>query len=321
MMKKTFFATIVATLVLAVFMMPGQGLANPGATAYGEASIGYNSLTFSRTDLNWLDPTGLDTRGSLAGVSVTMGGIQDPYHSNTIDGAPWVDISVAPPESTHNFSTPADTVEGSAYTNVTNPAKSGLFASGNVALTHSSFVVPTTIPPQTPLDLPYNGIGSVDLAQAFFGGLFTVPIDGVLQITASYSLFYQLGLLPVTGSGAFANAYVDAGLALYDFNGIDPITGQSPLLASGIDLALGIQPFLSGAINGPGPGSGTGSSSGTLTLAYNLSALDPTTGAPMVYDFEAFVTAKSAASVPEPATLILLVSGMLGLAAFRKKFV
>lgn len=319
MMKKTFFASMAAALALAVFMTPCQSLAVEGATAYGEASIGYNSLAFSRTDLSWLDPFGLDTRGSKSGVSVAMGGIMDPYHTNTIDGAPWGDTSMTPPESAHNFSTPADTVEGRAYTNLTNSTQAQLFSSANVALTHSSFVVPAG---QTPLDLPYNGIGSVDLAEALFGGLFTVPIDGLLQITASYSLFYNLGLLPVTGSGAFANAYVDAGLALYDFNADADATGQQPLLASGLDLALGIQPFLSGAINGPGPGSGTYSSSGFLTLAYNLVALDPRdpTGAtPMVYDFEAFVTSKSAASVPEPGTLILLVSGILGLAAFRRK--
>jgi hypothetical protein len=162
--------------------------------------------------------------------------------------------------------------------------------------------------------LPVGGIGSVDLAQALFGGLFTVPTDGVLTITASYSLLQQLNLV-VPGINNFANSYVDAGLALYDFNGFDPLTQQSPLLASDIRS-------LSNALTVPGSFTFTDSSStnpfGLLTLTYNLIALDPL-GAPIVYDFEASVTAKSAAQTPEPMTLILLGSGLAGLAIFRKR--
>ena len=320
MMKKCFLSVIAITFALAVIMVPGQGLAVPGATANGTASIDYNSLTFTFLGtLTFFDATGGNLQGSLSGVDVSMGGVGDPYHSDAIDGLPWGNTSVLPPAGVHNFSTAADTVEGRAYTNVTDPALAELFASANVALTNSSFPVPPSPPNPPPLELPFNGIGSVDLAQAVFMGEFTADVDGLLTVTANYSLLYNLGLLPGVGSGSFANAYVDAGLALYDFNGVDPFTGQSPLLASGFDLVSGMQPFLSGAINGPGT-SKSDSASGLLTLTYPLIALDATNN-PIVYDFEAFVTAKSSAAVPEPATLILLVSGMLGLAAFRKKFV
>ncbi len=320
-MKKCFQATVVITFVLSVLMLPTPGLAVQGATAYGEASIGYNSLTFSRTDLNWFDMTfvlPLDTRGSNAGVSVTMGGVTDPYHSNFIDVAPWGNVSMLPPESAHNFSTPANTVVGSAYTNVTNTLQPALFSNANVALTNSSFPVPAG---QTPVQEPVSGIGSVDLAQALFGGQFTVLTNGLLTITASYSLLYNLGLLPFVGSNAFANAYVDAGLALYDLNGFDSATQQSPLLASDVR-------FLSGAINLPGSASGSDSDVinplGPLTLTYSLLALDPRDPkglTPMIYDFEASVKAQSSAKVPEPMSVLLLLSGLAGLAIFKKRFV
>jgi hypothetical protein len=263
----------------------------PWGTSDGTASINYNSITFSRTDLNWFDNTvipPLDMRGSLSGAAVTLNGISDPFNTTFIDGAPWGDTSI-----TKTVSDLTGSATANAYTNVTNTALPSLYSQGNVTMF-------------TP------GSGSVDISQAGFFGQFTVPTNGILTITAQYQLAHSLAFNGTPGSG-FASSSVAAGLTLSDFWGYDPATGQSPILASNTGE-------LTKLINGLSLFSYSATGDGLLTLTYNLLAIDPTTGLPFVYDFEAWTSATGAvAPVPLPSSLLFLLTGMPGLWMLRKR--
>ena len=273
------------SLMLSLLMLPGAAFSGTGSS-FGTAVIDFNSLTFSRADLNWIDPVALlDTRGTLSGVSVTLNCSVEPYSADFIDGAPWGNTAVS---ATHPASTLQNKVTGSAFTNVTNPLQPALSSTASVKLAK---------PVAT---------GSVDVAQAVFSGQFTVPTNGILTVTANYKLHQELL------SSYFSSSNVAAGLSLYDFNGFDPATGQSPLLASDLQ-------FLQNQINGLG-GLLVFDKNGTLTMTFDLVALDAF-GLPIIYDFEAFTNASGTVTVvPEPMSFVLVGAGLIALAAFRKRF-
>jgi hypothetical protein len=300
--RQTFGKILLSGLVLGLLI--GPFLVNPlhaailpWGTSSGAASINYNSITFSRTDLNWFDQTAvppLDMRGSFSGAATTLNGYIDPYNASFIDGAPWGNTSAS-----SNASDTTGTVTGSAYTNypgdpLANPANPSVFSSANVTMF-------------TP------GFGSVDVAQAGLFGQFTVPTNGILTITAQYQLAHSLAFNGAPGSG-FASSSVAAGLTLSDFWGYDPITGQSPILASDTSE-------LTKLINGLSLSSYSANGSGTLAFTYNLLATDAF-GVPIVYDFEAWTSANGAvAPVPLPSSLLFLLTGIPGLWIFRKRLI
>lgn len=131
------------------------------------------------------------------------------------------------------------------------------------------------------------------LAQAVLSGQFTSPQGGFLTVTANYHLEGFVDSLP--GGVAYADALVD--LSLSDFD-----TGD--FLAGGQDW-----PFINF------PPNDFFSWDGTLQIVNFL--LDPA----ITYDFEGSAsTLVSAVGVPEPISLILLGSGMFGLAIVSRKF-
>jgi len=273
-------------------VLPGQGHAI-AVTSTGSSSISWNSLTISVVDatgapvlIDWtaagLYGVGADTRSTLSGIDARLSSQPDPYSVSFWDGS-WAASTISNP-----LADPTGTVTGTATTAlVGNPSLYSL----------------------ADINMVGDGFGAIDVAQAIFGGQFTVPVNSTLTVSATYAFSQTLSSNIAYG---FASSYLDAGLALYDFNGAPDATGQSPLLASDIRS-------LSNSITGIGSISiPTTNPPGALSLTWNLSALDAA-GVPFVYDFEISTTAKGLVSVPEPVSLILLGSSFFGMAIFRRK--
>jgi hypothetical protein len=297
-MKKWIINGVAAFLILAVVLLPGAGFALTVSSS-GSASIDWSLLSFTLSNNATVDWTanglfgpGVSTQGSFS--AVTAGVNEQPVIYDAVDfndGA-WTNTAAAftstvgtnSAAGTANTGTPA-----TAFDPATAFAANSINASSNVALNSKA----TT--------------GDV-FAQGVLSGQFTVSADSVLTVTVPYAL----ALTMLSDLGALTNsAAVTTGLVLSDFNTTDPSTGQSLILKQDVQTLFNL-------INGTG--SFASSQSGLLTLTYGLFALD-TFGNPFVYDFEASATASaSAQSVPEPATLILLGSGMAFLAIFRKRF-
>ena len=298
-MKKWIINGVAAFLILAVVLLPGASYAIT-VSSDGSASIDWSQLSFTLTGGATVDWTaaglfgpGLDTRGSFSAVTAgvnTQPVIYDAVDFN--DGAPWSNTAAAftstvgtnTAAGTANTGTPA-----TAFDPATSFAANSINAASNVVLNSKA----TT--------------GDV-FSQGVLSGQFTVSADTTLSITVPYTL----ALTMLSNLGALSNsAAVTAALVLSDFNTTDPATGQSLVLQQDVQT-------LPNLINGIG--SFASSQSGILTLSLPLFALDAF-GNPFVYDFEASATASaSAQTVPEPATLILLGSGMAFLAIFRKRF-
>lgn len=169
---------------------------------------------------------------------------------------------------------------------------------GTGSVTGSASTLQTGFPMQTAssnISLLSPGNAGVNIAQALLLGQFTVDTATTLNIFADYSLAMTL-FNNVTNS---LNSYVDVsvGLALSNFDTGALFTSDSRFFSM----------YRTGLVTPTDSFSDTGQ----LHLAYNLVP-------GVVYDFEAQASTKS--SVPEPMSLILLASGMAGLAIFRKRF-
>jgi hypothetical protein len=264
-------------------------------TSTAEALLGvpiFTDAAGAPVVVNWIDSTGADMRGSLSGVGTILNGDPEIYNADYADGVPWQNTFV-----TFTQGTVPNTVKGTADTHSSQvaaidpntsqlivppfAAANRLFASSNLALS-------------TPLTT-----GSI-FAQALLGGQFTVPTATNLTVSLSYSLL--ISLFSLGGNSNYAEAI--AGLYLYDFN-------TEAVLAFDENI-------LSQLINGDGSFSNSLLNQ-TLTLTW---LLDPA----VTYDFEAFATVNADAAVaappavPEPISMVLLGTGMLGLAILRKRF-
>ena len=300
-MKKRLFGNLVLAFILAVVVLPAQ--ANADVTSSASATLGLPVVTAADATgapvvIDWTAGTGADTWGSFSGVSTTLNGDIEPYNADYAEGVPWqntyttftqgtVPNTVTGSADTHSSSTPAI----NPSTGVPDPpfaAADRLFASSALALSTAQ----TT--------------GSI-FAEAVLGVQFTVPVDATLTVSLPYSLL--ISLFSIGGDFNYTDAI--AALYLYDFFTTDPITGQSLVLAFQ-------EQVLSWILTGDG-NIGPLAQSGTLNLQYSLLA-------GTVYDFEASATVHAdagvpvGAAVPEPISLVLLGSGMIGLAIFRKRF-
>jgi hypothetical protein len=312
MLKEWLFKNLLVVLVLSIVVTPAMVMAAESSSASANLSVPVFTavdVTGAPVTIDWTagglfgPPGNLDTRGSQSGVATTLTGTIESHNSDFADGAPWQNTyittsqgiapnTVAGSADTHSSLTPADTplliggvpqldpITGAPLF-VTLPADR-LFASSNVALGTSLMS------------------GSV-FAQALLGGQFTV----LTAATLSVSLTYQL-LLDLISSGDFNYADAIAALYLYDFYASDPIDPQQSLL-----YASAVSPPLAQLMNGAGTFN-SGLVTGPLTLSWNLVP-------GVVYDFEASATVNADAAVPEPISMVLLGTGMLGLAILRKR--
>jgi len=143
---------------------------------------------------------------------------------------------------------------------------------------------------------------SVDIAQAVLSGQFTVAATMTLNILADYLL--QMSLF---NSNIGESSYVDvlAELTLENFDTGEALTSASSQIQSLSLIDAGTQSF---TYNFQSQGYAP------LSLTWDLVP-------GITYDFRADVsTVAYATSVPEPMSILLLLSGIAGLAIFRKQF-
>ncbi len=279
-MKKHIFKYLVFIFVLA--FLPNHASAIVSTDIFANLGVPTFSLSGGAV-LDWTAGTGEESRASLAGVSTTFNGEADPYFADY--GFPWQNTYM-----TASHGTTPNTATGSADTHSSlTPAYLGtmdpdrLYASSNISLssTNSASV----------------------FSQAVLSGQFTVNQATTLTVT----LPYTLRLLLSGAIGGFSAGDATAGLFLYDYNGYDPQTGQSPALLTSQQMIIA-EILNSNAVYD------SGLLSGTLTLNFGLVP-------DFIYDFEAFASTNSSAAVPLPGTVILFGPAVLALAMFRKKFI
>jgi len=288
-MRKSLFTVMVGFFLAVMFMMPGGSQANVSSSA--TALLNWSQATFTVSGpvggaVPVLDWTAAGLYGLGADTRGSFSSVSTNYNG-TVDPFAAVDaVDGAPWQKTFAAANPLTapySLAGSADTH------SLMTPSDAAALAPDRIYASSNLLLNTPL------LTDAVSAQAILSGQFAVSANATLSVTVPY-------LITLAMNGSPGSSYATAALVLSDFWGFDPKTGQSPVLFQDVQSLV---------LNG--------SQSGTLTLNYALTALD-ITGAPFIYDFEASATANSS-TVPLPPALMLFGSGLIGLAAFRNRFI
>ena len=192
----------------------------------------------------------------------------------------------------------------------------------------------------TTIEIQDNGSG--DTSSSTLGvvtwvgalGNFTVNIStGVSKdvLGSATSPIIDLNSVNVGGPGTLTVSFSDtdftgSGLMNYDFD-IGGTTDGTAAATSYFDLGnvAFAETTLIGDLGSLGTGAFAGSDDGTFDLgvdsvAYSLTLVVDLTHAG-ASDVSSFDTELQASSVPEPATMLLLGSGLIGLVGFRRKFI
>ncbi|MGO9021964.1 MAG: PEP-CTERM sorting domain-containing protein [Syntrophobacteraceae bacterium] len=209
--------------------------------------------------------------------------------------------------SATSFTGGTHTVTGSTYTGLTSPGLTQAIIGGLTAnQTIGSIGGNTTINPSTTNANSYGGYNTVvDIT-----GGFNLSSGQTLTITGTssdYYIIYEEGAMSVNGASVLLSGGLTASNVLFFVAGTDGISGNNSVLY-GTYYSLAPITFSGGTVDGALIGSKiTASSSTGQTDILNG-------GDPYNYGSDA------PSSVPEPGTMLLLGSGLVGLGVFRKRF-
>jgi len=279
---------------IAAFSNPGQAFA---AYSNGQAFIDWSKAEFSLSNrdafMDWGQPA--SSQGSFSSATIGFNDPADIYNSVDFGDGFWSNTYAAVAFSSGGTTLAAGANTGNPPT-LFNPFDPSMnFPANQIAA--SSFLNMTS----------GNTFGSI-FSQAVISGQFTVSQDTQLCIKVPYFLSLNMD---DNADAEYNFADVTAALVLSDFDTTDNTTGQSLILISDIQ-----------------PLSNIGASrSGDLTFDFELLARHEEgdlAGMPFNYDLEVSATANAsaavrAASVPEPASFLLLASGFCGLIALRQR--